>query len=71
MYSTYEELYPYSKALRLKNGVMVEYVKAREKILPKTQFGPSMLMERVARVLRMCVELLAPFGAVRLILLCF
>ena len=37
------------------------------RILPKTLFGPSLLMERVARVLCMCVELLMPFGAVGMV----
>ena len=36
-------------------------------ILLKTMFGPSLLMERVARVLCMYVELLVPFGAVGMV----
>ena len=36
-------------------------------ILPKTLFGPSLLMERVAMVLYMCVELFVPFGAVGMV----
>ena len=36
-------------------------------ILPKKLFGPGLLMERVARVLCMCVELLVPFGAVGMV----
>ena len=32
-------------------------------ILPKTLFGSSLLMARVARVLFMCVNLLVPLGA--------
>ena len=36
-------------------------------ILPKMLFGPSPLMERVAKVLCMCVELLMPLGAVGMV----
>ena len=36
-------------------------------ILPKTLFEPSLLMERVARVLCMCAKLLVPFGAVGMV----
>ena len=36
-------------------------------ILPKTLFGQSPLMKRVARVLCMCVELLVPLRAVGMV----
>ena len=36
-------------------------------ILLKTLFGPSLLIERVSRVLCICVELLVPFGAVGMV----
>ena len=36
-------------------------------ILSKTLFGLSLLMERVARMLCMSVELLLPFGAVGMV----
>ena len=36
-------------------------------ILPKTLFGPSPLMDRVARMLCMCVELLVSLGAVGMV----